>query len=382
MTSIVELMLSDIKGMASTIVARLPEIDALRSMPRDVIETLRSIGIFRSLVPRRYGGLELDVPAALEIVTALGRIDGSLGWISMIGATAALVAPELPQSTYERIYANGPDVIFAGSFAPGGTADRTDRGWCVNGRWPFASGCAHADWILGLSTMREGSTPLSAPSGEVPLMRAFLLPADQWHIEDSWHVMGLVGTGSHHISLRNALVTEDHFFAPAEQRWLEGPLYSVVPPFIPLFHAANMLGIAEGALADLIALAASGHRQYRAATSMRDSEWFQAELGRIDADLRAARALLRDQAASHWRHAVDGTLSEKDLHVHGTQVATWMAATCVRVADACFSLAGSGALYRDSPLQRRMRDLHGAAQHAAVQQRNFISGGGLLLQQA
>ena len=63
-------MLSDIKGLASTIVARLSEIDAQRSMPRDVIETLRSIGIFRSLVPRRYGGLELDVPAALEIVTA------------------------------------------------------------------------------------------------------------------------------------------------------------------------------------------------------------------------------------------------------------------------------------------------------------------------
>lgn len=97
----------------------------------------------------------------------------------MICATAALVAPELPQSTYERIYADGPDVIFAGSFAPGGTADRTYRGWCVNGRWPFASGCAHADWILGLCTMHEGSTPLSTPSGDAPLMRAFLLPADQ-----------------------------------------------------------------------------------------------------------------------------------------------------------------------------------------------------------
>src|SRR5262249_46318877 len=74
-----------------------------------------------------------------------------------------------------------------------------------------------------------------------------------------------------------------------------------------------------------------------------------------------------------------GTLKDEALVTQGTQTATWLAATCVRVADACFALGGSSALYETSPLQRRLRDLHAAAQHAIAQQRNYASAGKLLL---
>ena len=65
--------------------------------------------------------------------------------------------------------------------------------------------------------------------------------------------------------------------------------------------------------------------------------------------------------------------------MQGTQTAVWLAATCVRAADACFALAGASALYETSPLQRRLRDLHAAAQHAAAQQRHYVGAGKLLL---
>jgi alkylation response protein AidB-like acyl-CoA dehydrogenase len=112
---------------------------------------------------------------------------------------------------------------------------------------------------------------------------------------------------------------------------------------------------------------------------MRDSETFQGELGRVAAEIRAARALLQAQAASHWRHALAGTLKDEALLVQGTQTAIWLATTCVRAADACFALGGSSALYETSPLQRRLRDLHAAAQHAVAQQRHYVSAGKLLL---
>ena len=108
-------------------------------------------------------------------------------------------------------------------------------------------------------------------------------------------------------------------------------------------------------------------------------EAFHHELGRIVADLRAAQALLQLQAASHWRHALAGTLRDEALVTQGTQTATWIATTCVRVADACFALGGGSALYDASPLQRRLRDLHAAAQHAIAQQRNYASAGKLVL---
>jgi alkylation response protein AidB-like acyl-CoA dehydrogenase len=92
---------------------------------------------------------------------------------------------------------------------------------------------------------------------------------------------------------------------------------------------------------------------------MRASEMFQYELGRIEAELRAARAFSQVQALA-------GTLNGQALRAQGTQTAIWVTATCTRVVDACFAAGGGSALYENSPLQRRMRDLHAAAQHVAV----------------
>jgi indole-3-acetate monooxygenase len=105
------------------------EIEAGRRMPPDLVETLRSIGVFRIFVPQSHGGLELDLPTALEIIGALSRIDGSVGWTAMIGGGCDMFAPLLPRDTYEQVYQNGPDVIIAGSAQPAGRPRR----WLVAG---------------------------------------------------------------------------------------------------------------------------------------------------------------------------------------------------------------------------------------------------------
>jgi alkylation response protein AidB-like acyl-CoA dehydrogenase len=303
----------------------------------------------------------------------------------MIGSASPIFVPQLPRETYDRIYRDGPDVITAGSIQPAGRAEAVPGGWRVSGRWAFASGCQHADWIIGICVVTENGTPLPGPAGEAgpPRMRGVVLPAADWQVEDTWHVAGLRGTGSHHISLQDVVVPEANFFDfPNGTACLPGPLYQAVRQLLPLFHGAFCVGMAEGALSELVALAATGRQQLRAPAPMRDSEMFQSELGRISADVRAARAALEAQAASHWRHALAGTLKDDALHVQSTQTGVWIATTCVRVADACFSLAGGTALYDTSPLQRRLRDLHAAAQHADVQQRQYVGAGKLLLDRA
>jgi len=381
MTNPAERLLADIRELATAISSRAAEIEAGRRMPPDLVEALRSIGIFRMFVPQSHGGLELDMPAALEIFGALSRIDGSVGWTAMIGGGCDMFASLLPRDTYEQVYENGPDVIIAGTVQPAGRAEAVAGGWRVNGRWPFASGCQHADWMFGLCVMTEAGKPLPGPAGEggPPLVRGVFLPAREWHIEDTWYVAGLKGTGSHHIALRDTVVPAANLFDLVNGvPCLPGPLYQAVRQFLPLMHGASSVGMAEGALDELVALANTG-RQQQAAVPMRDSETFQGELGRIGAELRAARAFLQVQAASHWRHALAGTLKDEALYTQGTQSAIWLATTCVRAADACFALAGSGAIYETSPLQRRLRDLHTAAQHFAAQQRHYVSAGKLLL---
>jgi indole-3-acetate monooxygenase len=375
-------MLADIRKLAPRITSRAAEIEAGRRIPLDLLEELKSIGIFRMFVPESHGGLELDLPTALEIVRTLGRIDGSVGWAAMIGCGTDVFAALLPRDAYDQIYQNGPDVILAGSVQPTGTAEAFDGGWRVNGRWAFASGCQHADWMSGFCVMTKDGKPLPGPAGEggPPLVWGFFMPTRDWQIEDTWYVAGLKGTGSHHIALKDTVVPAANFFDPTNGTpCLAGPLYQAASQLLPLLHGASSVGIAEGALDELVELANTGRQQMRAAVPMRESEMFQFELGRVAADIRAARAFHESQAESHWRHALAGTLKDETLHAQGTQTAIWLANTCVRAADACFALAGSIALYESSPLQRRLRDLHAAAQHGAAQQRHYVKAGKMIL---
>jgi indole-3-acetate monooxygenase len=366
-------LLADIRDLAPDITSRAAEIEAGRRIPPDLVETLRSIGVYRMLVPRSHGGLELDLPTALEVIGALAKIDGSVGWTVAIGCGGSIFASLLPRETYDEVYRDEPDVILAGSAQPAGTAEATGDGWRVNGRWPFASGCQHADWMVGLCMM-TGERPVTAEAP--PVVRGFAMPARDWLIEDTWYVAGLKGTGSHHIAIRDTVVPAANFFdLVSGVPCLPGPLYQAVRQVLPLFHGAVSVGIAEGAVDELVELANTGKQQLRAAVPMRESETFQGELGRVAAALRAAQALLKVQAESHWRHALAGTLRDEALLTQGTQTATWLATICAHVADTCFALGGGSALYESSPLQRRMRDVHAAAQHAIAQQRNYASAG-------
>src|SRR5262249_58023926 len=142
-------LLADIRVLAPDIASRRAEIEAGRRIPPDLVEALKSIGVFRMFVPQSHGGLELDLPVALEIVGALAKIDGSVGWTVAIASGGDLFAPLLPRDTYQQVYRNGPDVIFAGSAQPVGTAEAVAGGWRGNGPGPIARGWPHAHRELG-----------------------------------------------------------------------------------------------------------------------------------------------------------------------------------------------------------------------------------------
>src|SRR5580692_6418521 len=123
MSQTAQRFLADIRELAPHVTARATEIEAERRIPLDLVEALRSIGVFRMFVPQSHGGLELDLPTALEVIGALGRIDGSVGWTAMIGAGSAIFVPYLPPQTFDQVYQSGPNVIIAASAQPAGTAE-------------------------------------------------------------------------------------------------------------------------------------------------------------------------------------------------------------------------------------------------------------------
>ncbi|MBV8813551.1 MAG: acyl-CoA dehydrogenase family protein [Verrucomicrobia bacterium] len=373
-------LLADIEELAPYIQSRSAEMEASGRIPIDLIESLRAIGLFRLFVPRSHGGFELDLIDGIEIFQALARIDGSVGWSAMISNGASVLTTLLPPETYDRIYEKGPDVIFAGSLRPNGKAEATDNAWRLNGRWDFASGCQHADWMFGTFVMSKDGVQLTRPNGQ-KVTRGCLVAAQDWKIKETWHVAGLKATGSHDIEITDVVVPEAHFFDAFDPQFRKpGPFYQEPLPLLLLTVPAIFVGVAAGALDEILRVANSGRQQFMAAAPMRDSELFQAELGRIEADLNAARAYLQVQVASHWSHALNGTLEKEPFLTQTAQTSAWLGATCVRIANDCFALGGSNAVYESSLLQRRLRDLLTASQHMIAQRRQYVSSGKLLLE--
>jgi alkylation response protein AidB-like acyl-CoA dehydrogenase len=372
-------ILEEIRALAPTIAARAGEAETAARVPADIWRMLKSAGVFRMTAPKKYGGMELDYPTVARILQAITRIDGSIGWVCTLANGGALFLPLLARETYDKIYRNGPDLVCAGSSQPGGTAEQEADGWRVNGRWPFASGCQDADWIAAVCVLTRRGEPLPAAEGR-PVALLVCLPASCWQIEETWRASGLRATGSHHIVLRDTFASPANLMDMSSTRPCEpGPLYSAPSHFVALAHGPITLGLAEGAMDDIMAMARNGRKQSRAAVAMRDSEIFQYELGRVQAEFRAAQGLFETQIASYWRHALAGTLNNEALLAEGTQAAIWITEACVRVVQRCFALAGGAAVYESYPLQRRLRDIEVAAQHAAVQQRHYAKAGKLLL---
>ncbi len=368
-------LLAKVRALAPSLAARSAEFEAARRIPPDVVELLKEAGVFRMYAPRSHGGLELDFPATLQVLIALAAADGAVGWTAMIGTGSLTFFAKLARPTLDLVFADGPDVIVAGAAAPSGAAEQVDGGYLVNGRWGFASGCQNAHWLFSGCVITKGGAPVPGRVEGAPLVRHFVMPASVWRIEDTWNVAGLKGTGSHHIGLADVFVPEANVFDFGGESCLPGPLYPSPLHFVPMMHCAPAVGIAEGALADIVALANTGKRQLFQPGPMRDSPAFQGELGRVDAEVRAARSMTEAQTNRLWERALAGELAGGELLAEAFQTAAWVTAACVRAVDACYSLGGGGALYETSPLQRRLRDIHAATQHTAVQPRQYIAAG-------
>jgi alkylation response protein AidB-like acyl-CoA dehydrogenase len=159
MTAEAKTLLDSIRDLAPSISERSAEIDADRRLPLDLLAQLTSAGCFRMFVPKSHGGLDLDFPASMEIIETLAAANGSIGWVVMIGCETPMLLALLSRKRFDQLYAGGPDVIIAGGFAPRGQAEVIDQGYRVSGRWGFASGCQHSQWLFGNCVVMENGNP-------------------------------------------------------------------------------------------------------------------------------------------------------------------------------------------------------------------------------
>jgi alkylation response protein AidB-like acyl-CoA dehydrogenase len=286
----------------------------------------------------------------------------------------ACSADTCPKDAAREIYGGDPHVRTAGAFRPSGNAVVVDGGYRVRGRWPLGSGCQHSAWIVGGCRILDADRPRLGADG-APDMRILFFPAAECEILDTWHSIGLRGTGSHDYTVTDVFVPAARSLSFREPPVERGPLYAF--PTIALFGAvlaAVPLGIARHAI-DILTELAETKTTTRSPQPLREDATMQASLGRAEALLRSGRAFLYDALGEAW-----GILSAGDTLSPAQRATLWLASThaantAKEAAELMFSAGGSASPYTTSGLERCVRDIHAAAQHHVMAPGNYQMAG-------
>jgi alkylation response protein AidB-like acyl-CoA dehydrogenase len=345
------------------------ETERLRQLPDQLVARLRDSRLLRAGAPREVDGLELDPATSLKCAEEIARGDASAGWCVSIAITSSLLAAYLPETAREELFGGGKGIA-AGVWAPGGKARPENGGYIVSGRWAFCSGIAHADMLFA-GCLVEGATSPSVAA----------LRTQDLEILDTWHTLGLRGTGSNDAVASEVQVPTDRVFSLFDGPRIDRPLYRFpIFGFFALSIAAAALGNARAAIDDLIALA-GGKVSLGSSRSLAERAPTHAAVARAEASLNAARALYYEGIEAAWQAAhVDEPVSvprRSDLRL----AATHAVRTSADVTRAMYDLAGGSAIYDGSPLQRRFRDAYTATAHFQVNEASRELPGRILLDQ-
>jgi len=353
--------------------------ERLRRIPTSIAEALARAGLLQMYLPRSMGGPELPPTVVFQAIEEISRADGAIGWCAMI-ATCISNSMGLLEADVGREMAGYPaDMRLAGSIRPMGRARAVEGGYRLDGRWDFASGVNHARWLKCPCVIWDGDKPIVTSAG-VPMTRIFWVPAASATILDTWHVLGLRGSGSHDFALADVFVPKARSAAMTDPPIERGLLYEPRLQLSWMWAATvgNALGIARGAL-DAFRDLASRKSTTMSTALLRDRPVVQARVAEAEAILSAGRAYVQVAIGDLWARASRG---ERDLDVavvqarlaitHGMQQA-------VRAVDLVFHAAGTNAVYERNPLERHFRDIHVAVQHAAGLPAHMEAAGKALL---
>lgn len=346
------------------------------ALPAAIVERLHRARLFRLWIPRCYGGLELSLPAALEIYEATAGLDGSVGWSVMIGAGGGLFAAWLEPGTAREIFGDSSAVI-AGSGAPDGRAEVVEGGYRVTGRWRYASGAPYATTFTANCVVTRGGAPVLDADGR-PLVRAMAFAREEVDVAETWAAAGLRGTASHDFAVESAFVPERRSFGVLTDRPREtGALYRL--PFQVLTElpvTAVALGISRHLLDAFASLAAA--KPIAGARLLADDPTARSSFGRARAAWRLAKSGVSALAERAWQRAEAGAELGAEQRAEITAACAHAVTTLRETAGELAAAAGMSAI-GDSELARAWRDLLALGAHFSVGPRQLEAAGADLL---
>ena len=353
-------------------------IDEERRLPPELAAEMADEGLFRLLVPRSLGGVELGFTDYLRVVEIFAGADGSVAWCVNQNNVFATDSVRMPVETARKIWADPRAVISNGPPMPPSCAVATDGGYRVTGRWNFSSGIRHANWVAALTPLgQQGEDGRQGVVGKRDVV--LLIPKDQVELLDVWQVNGLRGTGSFSFRANDLFVPAARAYGANDAARESGPLYLI--PKVLMFatgFGTVALGVARTALDAAIDIAGKKVPAKRSSI-LRETSTTQRQIGEAEARWRSARAFLKQAASTLWERACkDGALTAED-RIGLRLAATHANREAARVAAIAYDVSGSSGIFENNPIQRRFQDTQVITQQVQGRKTHYDTAGAFYL---
>jgi alkylation response protein AidB-like acyl-CoA dehydrogenase len=364
-------LLDAIEQVTPVLMAQAEEDDAGRTLSARTVEALRETRISMLKAPIEVGGYDADPMLQLRVLEKVAYANPAAGWVAFVHADAGwLVGSGVSDDAAKAIFAGEPMMAVVGM--PGGSVRRVEGGYRLSGRWAYASGSRHADFVLlhaldDVSDQPGANDPFDVL--QVKTRWAVVPPADVKLI-DNWHAAHLPGTGSGDVEVDDAFVPEGYTFSAQGMRWevQRGGVSHHLPMQVNIVpeHLGFALGLARRGL-DEARIASTRRRSMPGAPVLADRGAFQLEFGRADLELIAARELSLAVLRHEWGVASAGEELDAATVAKCAATVSYVTQVCCDLALRVHRYLGSKVtLPLAQPIQRVVRDLIGATQHLAT----------------
>lgn len=323
---------------------------------------MRASGVFQMSFPAIRGGVEMSLEQQVEVTARIAAVDASAGWnVGVLNATG-YYAGRLGDEAYAELYPTR-DMPTAGAFHPRGRAEKVDGGYLVTGTWGFGSGSYTAEHIIGGAEVFQAGEALTGADGKT-MHLGMWLPLDSVEILHDWQVIGVRGSGSTSFRITEPAFVPDHhtFDREALDDASKDPLNKVVK----VSHFA-LTGVCLGIARHAVNLAGEFLRQRSNGQPDRIDAATRQALGEAMTEVDFAYAGVREVARRTDEIIFAAGRSLTPLQAARMTAANAGAARAMkRAVDLATEVSSAQVIYDRNPLQRVVRDSHGALAHAGT----------------
>ena len=336
-----------------------------RRLTEETVSALEDAGLFKVTRPRRFGGYESDIRTLVDVTREVARGDGSAAWVLGILNGGNVFMGGFNKQAQDDVWGADPEARIAISGTPAGEAVAVEGGYRITGRWAWASGVHQAQWSgVGVPVPPKAE-------GDPPNAGLFLIPLSEASIDDTWHVVGMRGTGSNTVVAEDLFVPDHHIAWPLLQlqgifdtEFEDEPLYrSTLSGFAALSIAGPLLGMAQAALELVLEKAPKRSITYSGYQTQVEAPSVQFAVAEAAMHLDTAHLLVHRAAADVDQAAYDGLAAGYHVKARTRATVTQAIAHCRQAIGLLVTAHGASTFAEINPLQRIWRDAETASRH-------------------